>query len=81
MTMAFQVTEEDIENVLHDHSMHVADTQGKSFETMASELIHEINDARVEAAALAAGIDLEEQTRGAYDEIKTILVEIGTLDF
>ena len=33
---AFQITNEDIENVLRNYSLRVTDTQGKSFETMAS---------------------------------------------
>lgn len=78
---AFQITEEDIENVLHDYSLRVTDTRGKSFEKMAAELIDEINCARVEKAALDSGCDLDEQTQGAYDEIKKILVEMGVLEF
>jgi hypothetical protein len=78
---AFQVTEEDIENVLRNYSLRVMDTQGQSFETMAAELINEIDCGRVEKAALASGGDLDVQTQGAYDEIKNILVEIGVLDF
>lgn len=78
---AFQVTEEDIENVLRNYSLRVADTQGKSFETMAEELIDEIDCARVEKAALMSGCDLNDQTQGAYDEIKKILVELGVLEF
>lgn len=78
---AFQVTEEDIENVLRNYSLRVTDTCGKSFETMAAELIGEIDCGRVEKAALNSGCGLDEQTQGAYDEIKNILVEIGVLEF
>lgn len=78
---AFQVTEDDIENVLRNCSLRVADTQGKSFETMAEELIGEIDCARVEKVALMSGCDLDEQTQGAYGEIKKILVELGVLEF
>jgi len=78
---AFQITEDDIENVLQDYSLRVTDTQGKSFETMATELIGEIDHARVEKAALDSGCDLDVQTTAAYDEIKKILVEIGVLEF
>lgn len=78
---AFQITEIDIENVLRNYSLRVADTQGKSFETMAAELIDEIDCERVEKAALKAGCDLDEQTQGAHDEIKKILVELGILEF
>lgn len=78
---AYQVTVSDIENVLQMYSLRVTDTQGKSFETMAAELIDEIDHDRVEAAALASGCDLDDQTQGAYDEIQMILVELGVLDF
>lgn len=78
---AFQVTEDDIENVLEQYSMRVTDTKGKSFETMAAELVSEIDHARVEKAALKAGCDLEEQTQGALHEIKKILVDRGVLEF
>lgn len=78
---AFQITEEDIENVLQQYSMRVTDTQGKSFKTMAAELIGEIDHARVEEAALASGCDMNEQTQGAFVEIRKILVEIGVLEF
>lgn len=78
---AFQITEDDIESVLHDYSLRVTDTQGKSFATMAAELIGEIDHARVEKAALDSGCDLDEQTAGADKEIKKILVELGVLEF
>lgn len=76
---AFQVTEEDIEHVLLNYSQHLINTQGKSFKTLASELI--IDRARIERAALIAGCDLDEQTTGAYDEIKKLLIEMGLLEF
>ncbi len=78
---AFQVTEEDIENVLQQYSLRVTDTQGKSFETMAAELIDEIDHGRIEKAALKSGTELDVQTQGAFDEIKQILVELGVLEF
>lgn len=78
---AFQITDEDILNVLHQYSMRVTNTRGQSFETMASELIEEIDHARIEKAALASGCELDQQTQGAFDEIKNILVEIGVLEF
>jgi len=79
--MAFQVTSEDIEGVLSAYSLRVADSKGKSFETMAAELIEEIDCGRVEKAALDSGETLDEQTQGAFDEIKAILTEMGVLEF
>ena len=79
--MAFGITADDVENVLHSYALSVTNTSRKSFETMAAELIEEIDHGRVEKAALESGCDFEEQTQGAYDEIKAILVEIGVLEF
>ena len=81
MSTAFEVTPEDVESVLHAYSLRVTDTQGKSFETMAGELIDEIDTGRVEKAALAGGVDLDDQTTAAHEEIKEILVELGVLEF
>jgi len=78
---AFQITEKDIENVLRDYSLRVTDTEGKSFETMSSELIGEIDHVRVQKAALSSGVTIEEQATGANDEIRKILIEIGVLEF
>jgi len=77
----FQITEDDIQNVLESHSLRVTDTKGKSFEAISKELISEIDHGRVEKAALNSWCDLDEQTTGAYDEIKQILVEISVLEF
>jgi hypothetical protein len=79
--IAFAISEEDVENVLRAYSLRVKDAQGKSFETMAEELIDEIDHARVEKAALRSEGDLEDQIKAAFDEIKKILVELGVLDF
>lgn len=81
LATAFGITETDIENVLRDYSMRVTDTKGLSFEAMAAELITEIDHDRVAAAALKAGCDMEEQTKGAYQEIRRILVELDVLEF
>jgi hypothetical protein len=80
-TTAFQITEDDIENVLRSYSLRVSNTQGKSFSEMAAELIDEIDHDRVEMSALNSSTELEQQTQGAYEEIKNILVEIGVLEF
>jgi hypothetical protein len=78
---AFAISEVDIENVLHSYSMRVTDTQGKSFQKMAGELIDEIDHARIEKAALNSGCGLDAQTNAAYEEIKQWLVELGVLEF
>ena len=78
---AFGISEDDIENVLCDYSLRVTNTQGKSFKTMASELIGEIDHARVEKTALKGGCDMDAQTAAAHEEIKQCLVELGVLEF
>ena len=78
---AFGVSEDDVEAVLQEYWMRVIDTRGKSFETMAEELIDEIDQDRVEKAALRAGCDLDDQAKAAFDEIKAILFEQGILEF
>lgn len=77
---AFQITEDDIENVLRSYSLRVTNTDGKSFTQMAEDLLVEIDADRVEKAALNASNDLEGQAQGAFDEIKDILVEMGVLE-
>lgn len=79
MTTAFGISSDDIEDVLRNHSLHVASTDGRSFEDMAIELLADIDEARIERAALKAGCDMDEQTRAAHEEIHTILVEQGVL--
>ena len=44
-------------------------------------MVDEIDHDRVEEVALNSGCDLDEQTTGANDEIKNILVELGVLEF
>lgn len=78
---AFAISEDDIENVLHSYSLRVTNTKGKSFETMAAELIYKIDHVRIEKSALNGGCDLDYQTNAAYDEIKQCLVELGILEF
>lgn len=78
---AFQITSDDVENVLRDYSLRVTNTNGKSFEQMAEELIDELDHERIERAALAASTDLDEQTTASYEAIKNNLVELGVLEF
>jgi len=83
MYMAFEITEDDVENVLRANSLKVTNTHGKSFAAMASELYGELVDVdfgRIEREALAAGDDLDAQTDGAYAALLEILIERGVLD-
>lgn len=80
---AFEITQEDVENVLRNHLENVVNPEGEPLEAVAKALFDQsaIDFARVEKAALDSSCDLDEQTQGAYDEIKDILVEIGALAF
>ncbi|HEJ4407841.1 TPA: hypothetical protein SL557_000120 [Pseudomonas aeruginosa] len=78
---AFQISSDDVENVLRSYSLRVANSNGQSFAHMAEELIDELDHERIERAALAASTDLNEQTSAAYEEIKKSLVELGVLEF
>lgn len=77
----YDVNEADIQNVLEQYSFRVTDTKGRSFETMAAELVGEIDLERVDRAVLSAGADSAAQSQAAFDEIKAILVELGVLEF
>lgn len=76
---AYEATEEDVENVLRSNSLAVANTNGKSFESMANELHGKLDFDLIEQAALA-GDDLDEQTDYANDEIARQLREMGVLE-
>tara|TARA_R110002124_G_scaffold128157_9_gene288595 strand:+ start:6073 stop:6321 length:249 start_codon:yes stop_codon:yes gene_type:complete len=78
---AFQITSEDIVNVLRSESLLVGNTNGKPFEEMAEDLIEELDCDRIEGIALAASNELEEQTSAAYEAIQKELVELGVLIF
>lgn len=76
---AFQISSDDVENVLREHAHRVANANGQSFEQMAEDLIDQLDHQRIEKAALDASTDLMEQTNAAYGEIKDSLVEMGVL--
>lgn len=80
-TTAYQVTAEDIENVLDQYSMRVLDTRGQSFAEMAKDLLGEINHERIAEAAMKAGTEAHEHYQAAFDEIHKVLVEMGVLEF
>ena len=76
---AYQPTEEDVENVLRNHALHVANTNGKSFESIAAEVFHDLDHGKVEAAAMY-GDSLDQQTGYANEEIARQLRENGILE-
>lgn len=76
---AYQVTEEDVENVLRSNSLAVANTNGKSFESIANEVFGNLDFDLIEHAALC-GDDLDEQTDYANEETARQLREMGILE-
>ena len=76
---AYEPTEEDVANVLSSNALVVANTDGQSFASMASELFADLDLDLVEQAALY-GDDLDSQTDYANDEITRQLREMGVLE-
>lgn len=78
--MAYVVTANDIENVLQQYSLRVSDTQGKSFETMAAELVDALDMTTVVEAASNADT---EGTKGqaVFNALHTLLVKEGIIEF
>lgn len=78
---AFAVTQDDVESVLHSYTNRIINARGLSIDALAAEVFSEVDTARVEKAALDSSTDFDAQVRGAYEEIKEILVEICILEF
>lgn len=76
---AFEITEEDVEHVLRKHVLDVANTNGKSFESMANEIWPVLDHSAIEGAALYA-CELDLQTQHAHDEIANQLRALGILE-
>jgi hypothetical protein len=76
---AFGISEDDIETVLRQQWARVANSDGKTFEQMASDLFNDIDHGAVEKAALNGGTEMDEQTTAAYEEIEKQLVARGAL--
>ena len=77
--LAYQPTEDDVENVLRSNSLSVANTNGKSFGSIANEVFGNLDLDLIEQAALY-GDDLDDQTDYANDEIARQLREMGILE-
>lgn len=76
---AYQVTEEDVHNVLSSNALAVANTNGKSFESIACEVFPDLDFDLIEQAALY-GDDIDEQTDYANDEIARQLRAMGIIE-
>ncbi len=79
MNFAFQISEEDVENVLRNNWKRVVNTNGRSFKDMSEQLYLEVDEGAVEKAALKSGNDLETQTDAAYAKIARQLITMGVL--
>jgi len=77
---AFGISEEDLANVLRKHWARVANTNGLDFEAMADLNFRYLNDAAVEKAALDGGVEMDDQTEAAYEEIERQMVALGVLE-
>lgn len=75
---AYQVTEEDVENVLRSNWLYVANAIGKAPGSISSEVFGNLDFDLIEQAALL-GDSLDEQTDHANDEITRQLREMGVL--
>ncbi|MDW5419123.1 hypothetical protein R6242_21350 [Iodobacter sp. CM08] len=77
--MDFEVTEDDVLLVLKRHAIRVLDSQVKPLSVMAEELFDDLDLDDISAAALAAGVDMDDQTEAAHAEIAQQLVDQGVL--
>lgn len=75
---AYLATEDDVEDVLRAHSLAIANTNGKSFESIANEVFATLDLGLIEKAALY-GHDLDQQTEYANAEIIRQFRESGVL--
>jgi predicted small metal-binding protein len=83
LSCPFEITAEDIETVLRQNAVHVADSKGIPFSAYAEVIFDEMTSEDftcIENAALASGEDLiEEQLPAAYAALRVMLVEQGVL--
>lgn len=79
MSKAHQATEEDVKNVLASHSLVIANTCGKSIDSIANEVFANLDFDMIEQEAFF-GDNLDEQTDYANEEIARQLREMGILE-
>lgn len=79
MGFAFEITTDDIENVLRQNVAKVANSHGQTFEQIAETLHDQLDLDEAESAALDAGGDMDNQTEAAYANLRRQLVSNGTL--
>lgn len=75
----YTASEVDVENVLRSNSLSVANTKGKTFESIANEVFANLDFDLIDQAALG-GDSMEERVDLANDEIARQLREMGILE-
>jgi hypothetical protein len=76
---AYGFSSDDVLIVLEQNACKVADSGGKPFDVLAEELASELDGAAIEKAALRGGVDLDDQTAAANEEILRQLQESGVI--
>lgn len=79
MSMAFEVTEQDLQNVLASNQLSAGSVNGRTIERLAKDYLPELDFQLIEEAALS-GDSMDEQIDYANDEIARQLHEIGVLE-
>ena len=74
------VTADDIQSVLEEYSLRVTDTRGKSFETMAAELVDTLDLTSVIAAAATGDTPIAKE-QAVFDALHQLLVKEGVIEF
>lgn len=74
------VTAGDIQHVLEQYSLRVTDTQGKSFETMAAEMVDTLDLTTIAAAAATADSPAAKR-QAVFDSLHQLLVKEGVIEF
>lgn len=75
-----EVTASDIQNVLEQYCLRVSNTEGKSFETMAEELVGTLDMTSVVAAAQTGDTQVAKQ-QAIFDALHKLLVKSGIIEF
>jgi hypothetical protein len=78
MSQAFEVTAQDVANVLHSNEIDKEMRNGRTLDELAETFFDELNFFEIEKAALF-GNSLDEQTDYANDEIARQLRDQGIL--
>lgn len=83
MSYGFEITAEDVFNVLHANKDQLINPHKMALTTLAEASFEEmvvLNQTQlIESAALDSATELDAQTEAAYVEIRKILVEQGLL--